>query len=337
MYKSKSKSYEKIWAGTNLTYVKENVTFNKNYYFKLRTYKKTPYGKIYGTLSDKITVRLEHPEKITGLKASAKSDGSIKLSFAADKNASMYQIYRSTDPNGKFKRIKSTQKLTYSDADTTPGQYYFYKVRAYIKVGDKKYYGEWSDVITVKTKINNTTFKASEDYDNKSIKIKIKKDKSVTGYILYMYKSKSKSYEKIWAGTNLTYVKENVTFNKNYYFKLRTYKKNPYGKIYSPLSDKITVRLEHPEKITGLKASAKLDGSIKLSFAADKNASMYQIYRSTDPNGKFKRIKSTQKLTYSDKNTASGKSYYYKVRAYIKVDDKKYYGEWSDVVKKKAK
>ena len=70
-------------------------------------------------------------------------------------------------------------------------------------------------------------------------------------------------------------------------------------------------------------------------------ASGYEIYRSASEDGKYSRIKTVTKgsaKTYTDKSkVSSGKTYYYKIRAYRKVDGKKVYGAYSGVISKKAK
>ena len=56
-------------------------------------------------------------------------------------------------------------------------------------------------------------------------------------------------------------------------------------------------------------------------------ASGYEIYRSTKPNKGFKKVKSlsAKKTQFVDKKVKSKKKYYYKVKAYVKVNGKKYY------------
>lgn len=60
----------------------------------------------------------------------------------------------------------------------------------------------------------------------------------------------------------------------------------------------------------------------------------YQIYKSTKKFGKFKKVGTTKKLTWTDKNPGKkGSAHYYKVRGFRKVAGKIYYTNWS--VKKK--
>jgi len=341
VYTGKSRKLSGLKVKTSKTTLKKNTDYTV-------TYKNNKeFGKASVTIKGKgdnckgkITKTFNIvPSTPKNFKASSTTRTKTTLKWEHVDYATRYQIYRATSKNGKYTRIHSTSDrwvYSYTDTSLKEGNYYYYKIRAYKKVDGKKYYGAWSDIITVKTKISDTTFTAQKDYDNSSVTLKIKKDKSVTGYIVYMYKSKSKSYEKVWAGKSTKYTRQ-VSLNKNYYFKIRTYKKTSNGKIYGKLSDKIKVRLDYPEKIKDVKASAKSKGGISLSWKEDKAATMYQIYRATSKEGKYKRVMSTKKLTKIDDTTKKGTYYYYKIRAYKKVGDKKYYGEWSEIIKKKAK
>lgn len=79
--------------------------------------------------------------------------------------------------------------------------------------------------------------------------------------------------------------------------------------------------------------------AIKLKWQKVKDAAGYVIYRSTSPNSGFKKVKtykSGSQTSYSDTGAKSGKTYYYKARAYknvkVKKKTKKEYSVWSAVV-----
>lgn len=68
-------------------------------------------------------------------------------------------------------------------------------------------------------------------------------------------------------------------------------------------------------------------------------ATGYRIFRSTSLNGTYTRIKGIANGTtdsYADTTTIAGKTYYYKVRAYRKVNESDILSDFSDIVSKKA-
>ena len=68
-----------------------------------------------------------------------------------------------------------------------------------------------------------------------------------------------------------------------------------------------------------------------LKWRAIKNAKGYEIYRSTSAKGIYSYLTTTSKLSYSDGGKATGKTYYYKIRAYRQINGKTLYSEYSSV------
>lgn len=77
-------------------------------------------------------------------------------------------------------------------------------------------------------------------------------------------------------------------------------------------------------------------GKVTLKWKKVKGASGYQIQRSMKKASGFKPlkvIKNGKTVKYVDKKVTSGKTYYYRIRAYQKVGRKTRYGKWSSVKK----
>ena len=75
-----------------------------------------------------------------------------------------------------------------------------------------------------------------------------------------------------------------------------------------------------------------------LTWKKVKGAAGYQVYRSMRKNGKYVCVKKNLKAAkYTDKKLKKGKTYYYKVRAYKKVNGKTITGAYSAIRKVKVK
>ncbi len=90
-------------------------------------------------------------------------------------------------------------------------------------------------------------------------------------------------------------------------------------------------------KAVKIKASAKTGkNGITISWKKTGNAvDGYQVYRATKKNGTYKKIVTTKKLSVVNKRTDQGKTYYYKVRGYKKIDGHTVYTPWSEKVAQK--
>ena len=63
-------------------------------------------------------------------------------------------------------------------------------------------------------------------------------------------------------------------------------------------------------------------------------AAGYQVWRSEEADGAYTIVKSIEKgdtVSYVNSGLTSGKTYYYKVRAYTELDNKKTFGEYSEI------
>ncbi len=74
---------------------------------------------------------------------------------------------------------------------------------------------------------------------------------------------------------------------------------------------------------------------VKVSWSAAPNAYGYKVYRATSKNGTYTDIATTRTLNFTDTNLVTGKTYYYKVRAYNYVDSTKVYGNYTNILSAK--
>ncbi len=72
--------------------------------------------------------------------------------------------------------------------------------------------------------------------------------------------------------------------------------------------------------------------SVKLMWDTVDGASGYEVWRATSETGSFKLIKALSATSYTNTGLTTGKTYYYKIRAYRTVSRKKSYGDFSTVV-----
>lgn len=87
-------------------------------------------------------------------------------------------------------------------------------------------------------------------------------------------------------------------------------------------------------------AGTKVPGTVKILSVKNKatkavitwkkvsGATGYQIYR-CEPGGKYKKIRTTKSVSYTDKGVEAGNTYSYKVRAYRIVKGERVYGKRS--------
>lgn len=129
----------KLKSGTDYT-----VSYKNNKEIGKGTITVTGKGKYTGT--KKINFNIV-PKKPT-IKVSEKS-GKVTVSWSKITGAEKYQIYYSVN-GGKYKKLVTTSKTSYSTSKLDTDDELKFKVRAYTEEDDEKYYSSFSKVVELK-------------------------------------------------------------------------------------------------------------------------------------------------------------------------------------------
>ena len=172
------------------------------------------------------------------------------------------------------------------------------------------------------------------DIDDDEVNLKWSKVNGADGYQVYVYNDATSKWKKLGNTAKTYYEAENLASAKVYKFRVRAYDKNTSGTEYSAYTN-ITVATE-PDEVENVKVSAKTKNSLTFKWNAVKGATMYQFYVYDTVQGKYIKKANTDKTTVKVTDLQKGRTYKFKVRAYYKVDSKKVYGEYSDVISAKT-
>ncbi len=157
-----------------------------------------------------------------------------------------------------------------------------------------------------------------------------------SGYEVYAAKHKIGRYYKV--GTVTRGSTDNIGIGKcvtgkKYFFKVRAYHKTGTDKYYTKYSKVVSgkAKLAKPAMTLWLPIGTDL---VRISHKKVTGANGYEIWRKA-AGGKYKLIKTTKSsvLSYDDKSIKKGTTYYYRVRAFRRVEGKKVYGPYGKVKK----
>lgn len=166
------------------------------------------------------------------------------------------------------------------------------------------------------------------------------------GYIVERKTGKDGTYSKILeAGSNkLSMVNSAVSTGNTYWYRVRAMKDFAGEKVYSKYSTEKGKTLSWTKDLLMAKKptlkSAESNGakSIRLTWSRIPGVSGYQVYRATSKDGKYTKIttvKGSTKVTYLDLNRTTGKTYWYKIRAYKTINGKVVSSKYSAVLSAK--
>lgn len=174
-----------------------------------------------------------------------------------------------------------------------------------------------------------------------SIFIKWSKVAKASGYALYRSTSKNGTYTRIAtikSEKSLEYIDKRCICGKTYYYKIRAYrtsgKKNDYGKETNWVATKTT-----PCKVKYASGIQEGATTVTLRWGKTSGANGYEIYCSEKKNKEYKLVKTitNQKiLKWKKTKLKDNKTYYFKIRAYVKINGKKIYGPYSSIYTKQS-
>lgn len=185
-----------------------------------------------------------------------------------------------------------------------------------------KFFGRYSGECTVYYKIENpssTPVLKSIASTSKGVKISWDLSEEVD-YCLVFRKKGTGGWEEIArVEDKLTYTDNTAAYGKTYSYTVKSYI-YCYGTTVEGDYDKNGLSVEvktvgKPDKpVVTLKNKTAV-----IKWAKVPGATQYKIYRATSKKGEYKEIYTHKKgkLTYTDKKAKAGKTYYYKVRAYV--------------------
>lgn len=155
-YNTSSKSYEKVTTiskGSTVSYKITGLTVATEYQFKVRAYKKTDTGTLWGSSSSAYK-DCTKPAQTKNLKAATKSSA-VTLTWSKVASAGGYRIYRYNSKTKKYEKIatvKGNKTFSYKNTKLKKGSTMKYKVRAYKTYNGTNYYGAYSEVVSIKVK-----------------------------------------------------------------------------------------------------------------------------------------------------------------------------------------
>lgn len=133
-----------------------NTEKTKKLSTRTRTYYVVVKSNGYTTGKYRIGVYASSPSGAKTVAANTKKTKKVKLSWKQVNKATGYVVERADSKNGKFVKLKTvsgTKKVSYTDSKKLKkGKTYYYRVKAYRKVGKKTYYSGYSSVKSIKIK-----------------------------------------------------------------------------------------------------------------------------------------------------------------------------------------
>ncbi|MBU3111007.1 M4 family metallopeptidase [Clostridium lacusfryxellense] len=326
--------YSLINTTTSLSYTNTGLSTGKTYYYKIMVYRTIGTTKVYSLYSTVVSSK-PVPATPASPKAVSSSYNSIKVNWGIVREASGYEVYRSTSSAGTYGLVNSTNTLAFSNAGLKTGIAYFYKIRSFKIVGSTKVLGNCSAVVSAKPipSVPTNAYAISTSYN--AIKISWVASGGANGYEVYKSTSSTGAYSLVTSTTATSYINTGLATNTNYYYRIRSYNTNGTSKLYGGFSSTVSSK-PIPAIPTSVKAVSSSYNSNNISWIKISGASGYEVYTASSSAGPYRVLGTTSALSYNNTGLTTGRTYYYKVRAYTTVGNTRVYSSYSAVVLSKV-
>ena len=288
---------------------------------------------------DNYTAVRENPSKVTGLAFGARSADYVSLKWNKDANADGYIVeYLSGNKFVKLTDKTSELAVSYKVTGLEAGTLYKFRVRSYVNENGKRVYGEYSDVLNVRTlpkAMSNLKLGARTD---NSISLKWDKNETANGAVVEMYKNGQ--WVVIATKTSNTAVSHKITgldASTAYKFRVRAYINDEGGRIYSVYNTTLN-EATAPAAVKNFRRTISAKTAIRFNW--DKNTTADGYSFEMIKNSKWTTVATIEDGTatnYSQLKLNPGTAYRFRIRAYKVVNGKKIFSGYSYVNASTAK
>ena len=280
---------------------------------------------------DNYVDKLLKPSKIEGLAFGARSADYVSLKWNKDANANGYIVeYLSGNKFVKLTDKTSGLAVSYKVTGLEAGTLYKFRVRGYKNENGKRVYGEYSDVLNVRTLPKAMlNLKLGARTDN-SISLKWDKNETANGAVVEMYKNGK--WEIVSTKTSNKAVSHKITGLKagtQYKFRVRAYINDEGGRIYSVYNVTLN-EVTAPAAVTNFRSVISAKTAIRFNWKKNTAVDGYEIDMAVGSNWvKQATVEGGNSVAYAQTKLAPDTAYRFRIRAYKTVDGKKIYSAYT--------
>ena len=230
---SKTGAYTLLTTTASTGYTNTGCMPGKTYYYKVRAYKTAGSVKVYGGYSPAVSRTMKLATPVSA--AISETYNSVRVEWNAQPAASGYEVWRATSAGGTYAKIytgASGSCIRHTDTGLTTNKTYYYKVRAYQKVGQDKAYGNFSPVVSAKPVPSAPADISVVRLSPTSVKVDWDPVAGTTKYEVRRSATKAGTFVPVGETAVSVYYNTGLPADEKYYYKVRAYRLVGTTKVY---------------------------------------------------------------------------------------------------------
>ncbi len=330
---------KKVTSASTTSHTVTGLSAGTTYNLRVKTYTTKDSKTTYGSPAS-----LQVCTKPAAVTASTTSLTSSSIQVSWNRVAGANGYYIEQYKNGQWVRVgtvASSTTVNYVVKGLSPATQYKFRVQAYKSLAGIKYPGAYSSTVSNYTRPGTVTVKAGSVTD-KSISLTWNKVNGASGYVVEQYKNnKWVTVTKITNPSTLKYSVGSLSAGNTYKFRMRAYKTVGSNTYYGTYSSTLSATT-NPAKVVCLKKGSNHEGVV-LEWNKVYGASGYVIEnyvngkwvvneKITVPQQNYTIISSVIPAYNTVQLLSPDTSYMFRIRAYKTLNNKTYYGAYSDTI-----
>ncbi|MFI3141221.1 MAG: fibronectin type III domain-containing protein [Clostridia bacterium] len=326
-----------IGGNDSTSFTVTGLEANTEYSFKVKAYIRDDNSvAIWQDASDSLEVTTYDTQ--AAFKSSSSTYGTITLNWNTVTYADGYRVYQQIDGTyTNIQTISGSSSTSFTVDGLIANSDYNFKVKAYIR--DENGVAIWqeaSEAYSVSTQEMATPATvsgisaASVAYE--SILLTWDKTSTTTGYIIYVYDEDTDTYVKLGVSSTNAYIVTGLSYSTEYSFKVKAYYETEGNTSYGYESDDFVVSTKSvavPATVSEI-VSASDSSSVTLSWESIDASTGYIVYIHNGTT--YVRYEVTSETTSTITDLDPLTEYWFKVKAYTKLDGYTEYGDASSQV-----
>jgi len=223
-YNPATSAYTRVKVTSSPTFTDTTgLTLGETYFYKIKSYLKIDAdATIYYSASTAPLSAMTLLATPVSPKAVPASFNSITISWGAVANAKGYMVYRYNPATLVYNRVAVTASTSYTDKGLATGTNYYYKVKAYIKIGEAYSYSAATAGVSAKPTIASPALTIALKATSTSSRIVWSSVSGATGYVLYELNPTTTLYDRVKVTKKTEFTKTGLSAGIHT-FKVRAY------------------------------------------------------------------------------------------------------------------
>ena len=245
--------------------------------------------------------------------SSVASSGKIKVSWEPVEGAVGYEVYRATSSTGTYTKVFTTTKTSYTNTSAKAGKTYYYKVKALH--ADPAANSPFSSVKYRTCDLPRPTITSltTSPYSGKP-SLSWTPVEGASGYRIYRASDPNGTYTQVGTitdPTDTTFTNTSTEAGQTYYYRVMATHSNSAANSARAAAKSVVCALAKPTISGALNA----DGAPEITWEALEGAVAYNVYRSTEKEGNYTLVGTSEGASYVDTQVEPDTTCYYKVEA----------------------